>query len=90
MSKEIVRALRVLCPGHIEDIIVKAGLDDRQAALVRMRFIQLMSVPAVCLALYISPETYHRIKKSILLKIKSYLFYLRVVDEDNPILLFFS
>lgn len=90
MSREIAKALRVLCPGYIEDLITAIGLTELQSQLVRLRYIKQKSVTEVALLCHISPETYHRIHKAILLKIKSLIVFLKVVDKDNPILQFFS
>lgn len=77
MTKQVSRTLDTLCQGYIEDIIASAGLDDRQQRVIRLRYIENKSVQQISREMFISPETYHRIHKAALLKVKSYFSYER-------------
>lgn len=75
MTKQVSRKLDTLCQGYIEDIIAEAGLDIRQKQLMRLRYIDNKSITEIARIMYISPETYHRIHKTALTKVKSYFSY---------------
>lgn len=72
-----------LCRGYIEDLIEEVGFDDRQKELIRLRYICNYSVTETAMEMFISPETYHRIHRAVLLKIKSFIVYSQVKETHN-------
>lgn len=84
--KKIQKALNNLCRGYLEDLKEDVGFDTRQAQLFELKYIQqLPTVNAIANEMYISPETYHRIHKQVLTKVKSYITYLMSNNIVHPL-----
>lgn len=84
--KKIQKALNSLCRGYLEDLKETVGFDTRQTQLFELKYIQQLStVNAIANTMRISPETYHRTHRQVLMKVKSYAAYLKENHRVHPL-----
>lgn len=65
--------LQSLCKDYILELIEKVGWDNNQKNIIKLRYIDMLSVSKVRTALFLTSATYARYYKSALIKLQSYI-----------------
>lgn len=65
--------LRSLCKGHIQDLVDEVGWSPIQCSIVKKRYLELKSLPTICLEIGISESQCVRETNKLIQKFHFYL-----------------
>lgn len=72
--------LKSLCKDYILELVSTVGWNEYQKNIIKLKYIDMLSVTKIRSALFLTSATYSRYYKSALAKLQSYIFCHKDID----------